>query len=98
MYHPTEVIIKLSAIEIQPATAIDPDEDSSQALQFIQKKIVGNLGKLLKENDPLDFADHLIYHEIGQFRFRMGDYRIIFDVDGETLKILSVGHKREIYE
>ena len=40
MYHPPEVIIKLSALEIQQALAIDRDGDSSQALQFIKEKIV----------------------------------------------------------
>lgn len=37
----TEVIIKLSALEIQQALAIELDSDSSQALQFIKEKIVG---------------------------------------------------------
>jgi hypothetical protein len=41
MYAETEVLIKLSAVEIQQALAIDLDRDSSQALQFIKEKIVG---------------------------------------------------------
>jgi hypothetical protein len=40
MYPETEVLIKLSAIEIQQALAIDLDRDPFQALQFIRKKIV----------------------------------------------------------
>jgi len=40
MYPETEVLIKLSATEIQQALAIDLDRDSSQALQFIKEKIV----------------------------------------------------------
>jgi len=40
MYLETEVLIKLSAVEIQQALAIDLDQDSSQALQFIKEKIV----------------------------------------------------------
>jgi hypothetical protein len=40
MYAETEVLIKLSAVEIQQALAIDLDRDSSQALQFIKEKIV----------------------------------------------------------
>ena len=40
MYPEPEVHIKLSAIEIQRALAIDLDQDSSQALQFIKEKIV----------------------------------------------------------
>ena len=40
MYAETEVLIKLSGIEIQQALAIELDRDSSQALQFIKDKIV----------------------------------------------------------
>ena len=40
MYYETEVLIKLSPIEIQQALAIDLDRDPSQALQFIKEKIV----------------------------------------------------------
>lgn len=40
MYPETEVLIKLSAIEIQQALAIDLDRDASQALDFIKGKIV----------------------------------------------------------
>jgi hypothetical protein len=40
MYAESEVLIKLSAVEIQQALAIDLDRDSSQALQFIKEKIV----------------------------------------------------------
>lgn len=40
MYPELEVMIKLSAIEIQQALAIELDRDSSQALQFIKEKIV----------------------------------------------------------
>ena len=40
MYPETEVVIKLSPMEIQEALAIDLDRDSGQALQFIKEKIV----------------------------------------------------------
>lgn len=40
MYYETEVLIKLSPVEIQQALAIELDRDPSQALQFIKEKIV----------------------------------------------------------
>ena len=40
MYHVSELIIRLSALEIQQALAIDLDRDSSEAIQFIKEKIV----------------------------------------------------------
>ena len=40
MYPETEVLIKLSAVEIYQALAIELYRDSSQALKFIKDKIV----------------------------------------------------------
>jgi mRNA-degrading endonuclease RelE of RelBE toxin-antitoxin system len=41
--------------------------------------------KLLKGSDP------------GEYRLRVGDYRIRFHDLGDTLQILSVRHRREAY-
>jgi len=27
----------------------------------------------------------------------MGDYRVVFDLDGQKIVVLRVGHRREIY-
>ena len=43
-------------------------------------------------------ADHLINFELGQYRFRIGDYRVIFDKEEEKLIILTLGHRIEIYK
>ena len=32
------------------------------------------------------------------FRLRVGDYRIIFSIDKNTIQILKVGHRKNIYE
>ena len=34
----------------------------------------------------------------GQWRFRVGDYRIRFDIEGRRLLFYRVLHRREIYE
>ena len=64
----------------------------------IQVRIIKKLEFIISTNNPLDFADTLTQSKIGQYRFRIGDYRVIFDVEGETIIILSVGHRREIYK
>ncbi len=46
---------------------------------------------------PLDFSAKLINPKLGEYRFRVGDYRVIFDLHGEDIVILRVGHRREIY-
>ena len=46
---------------------------------------------------PFDHAEKLTNHSIGSYRFRVRDYRIIFDVGDERIIILHVGHRKEIY-
>ena len=49
------------------------------------------------QNDPLAFADKLTNPAYGTYRFRIGDYRVIFDLDDTKIVVLRVGHRREIY-
>lgn len=35
---------------------------------------------------------------MGAYRFRIGDYRIIFNIEGENIVILRVGHRKSIYK
>jgi mRNA interferase RelE/StbE len=54
--------------------------------------------KLLRySRDPLVYAVKLTDQSIGQYRLRIGDYRIVFDLERETLFVLAVGHRKEIY-
>lgn len=41
----------------------------------------------------------LTHHPVSDFRLRVGNYRILFDVDTEkkTINILKIGHRKEIY-
>ena len=47
--------------------------------------------------DPLKHAEPLKQSELGSYRFRIGDYRVVFDLDGDQIVIMRVGHRREIY-
>lgn len=46
---------------------------------------------------PLYYAKKMINSALGDYRFRVGNYRIVFDVDQDAIVILRVGHRREIY-
>ena len=64
----------------------------------IQRRIMNKIDYFVSSGVPLSFAENLVNFEIGQYRFRVGDYRIIFDLEGEKLIILTMGHRREIYK
>ena len=76
---------------------------TQRAIKDIQKldaQIKARIGKTLLryKEAPLDFAERLIDPVIGSYRFRIGDYRVIFDIEGHDIIVLRVGHRREIYK
>ena len=64
----------------------------------LKKRIVAKLDFWVNSGAPLKFADTLTNYELGSYRFRVGNYRISFDVDDETILVISVGHRRDIYK
>lgn len=65
----------------------------------IQKQLLKKLDSYLKSKQPFQFAERLRNSALGNFRFRIGAYRIIFDADmkNNTLIIFLVGHRKDIY-
>lgn len=47
--------------------------------------------------DPLDYAKKLTNSLLGDYRWRIGNYRVVFMLDGQKIVILRIGHRREIY-
>ncbi len=64
----------------------------------VQRRILAAIeAKLLV--DPFKYARKLVGKtEPGRWRFRVGDYRIRFDIEGHALLFYRVRHRREIYE
>ena len=62
-------------------------------LSWIEKNLVGCL-------DPRAHGKALTANKKGQWRYRIGDYRVIADIQDNNILILvlEVGHRREIYE
>ena len=71
-------------------------EDLNKLDRQIKERIWNKLQQC-KEN-PFHFLEHL--EDIGGYKLRVGDYRLIIDVDKatQTLHILKAGHRKNIYE
>ena len=69
-------------------------------LDKIDDSTKDRIGKKLIEYsiDPLSHARKLSDPIIGQYRFRVGDYRIVFDIEDGTIIVLRVGHRKKIYK
>ena len=48
--------------------------------------------------NPLQFAERLTNFDFGEYRFRIGDYRVSFDIENNTVKILKIGHRKDVYK
>lgn len=83
-------------IELQ--FSVTAQKDLSRLPKKHQRQIINKLEYYLSSPNPLRFASPLINYRLGQYRFRIGDYRLIFDLkDFSTIIILRIGHRREIY-
>ena len=69
--------------------------------QMVADRIATKLRFFARQENPLRFAERLTNSPYGEYRFRVGDYRILFDVNARgkitILIILRIKHRREAY-
>ncbi len=65
------------------------------------RRIIKKIFFFSNQKNPLSFAKKLSNTAIGMYRFRIGDYRVIFDIDAkgsvQILMILRIKHRKDIY-
>lgn len=73
-------------------------KEDIDALDSIIKK---RLGKKIFHFESLDdirsVAKQLENSRIGEYRLRVGDYRVLFDLEGKDIIILRVQHRKDVY-
>ena len=69
-------------------------------IEKLEPRVKDRIGKTLLRytEEPLRFAEKLSDPILGEYRFRIGDYRVVFDIEGNEIVVLRVGHRREIYK
>ena len=64
--------------------------------------IKNRLGKKLKQVMAMDdispVVRQLVDSRIGSYRLRVGDYRILFDLEKNQIIILRVQHRKDVYK
>ena len=77
------------------------DKEFKKLDRYTQKMIKSWIIKNLVDcEDPRLHGKGLTANRSGQWRYRIGDYRLICDIEDDRLVILalSVGHRREVYD
>lgn len=76
-------------------------KEATKDIEKIDKSVKKQLyKKLIYFKDLEDIkvvAKKLHNHDIGEYRLRVGNFRIIFDLDKNTIVVLRVQHRKDVY-
>ena len=68
-------------------------------LDSVTKKRLGKkLREIINLPDPMQVTKPLHSSSIGQYRFRIGHYRVVFDCEGYNLVVLRIRLRSEVYK
>lgn len=70
------------------------EDDLKKFDPVVKKRIKKGLIKL--SSSPQFFGKRMVGSK--NFRFRIGSYRVIYELHGKKTVILRIGHRREIYK
>ena len=73
-------------------------KDWNRLERSVQNQLRKKIAFYLQSGQPLQFAERLHDPSLGEYRFRIGDYRIVFDCESNSIFVLRVGHRKEIYK
>ncbi|HEX4662275.1 MAG TPA: type II toxin-antitoxin system RelE/ParE family toxin [Candidatus Saccharimonadales bacterium] len=63
----------------------------------IQKRLKTKLEWFVTQANSIDFAEPLTKPADAQYRFRVGVYRVLFDIEAKNIVVLYVQHRRDVY-
>lgn len=76
----------------------DAAKDVKRLDTVVQRRLQKKLLEVAECKDITKIAKQLVNHDAGQYRLRVGDYRIIFDREAsKTIFILRIRHRKEVY-
>lgn len=80
-------------------------ETAAKQMKKLDKSVSNQIDKYLtekvaKQKDPSVFAKSLLHDQSGLWRYRIGDYRVICEIQNESLIVLAlrVGHRKHVYD
>ncbi len=80
-------------------------ENAKKDLEYlslgIAQRIIKKIYFYSLQESPLHYATKLVNSSVGSYRFRIGEYRVIFDINDKgdvvILIVLRIGHRKEVY-
>jgi len=76
-------------------------KDLAKLHKNVTQKILAKIIFFCRQKNPLKYAKKLTNPLFGTYRFRIGNYRAIFDIDDKgiikILLIITIKHRKDIY-
>lgn len=76
------------------------DKKALETLHHLETQIRERIWNKLQQSkkDPLHFLEHLT--EINGYTLRVGDYRVIIDLDqrNRIMWVVKIGHRKNVYD
>jgi len=86
------------------AWRVEVKETAQKQIAKLDRKAQSDVVRYLRERvqqaeNPRQFGKVLHGEQKGLWRYRVGDYRLICDIDdsSRTVVVLALGHRREVY-
>jgi len=75
------------------------DNKASDEIDKLETLVSRRIVKKVKEMEDNPFSlDVKKLKGTDAFRLRIGDYGVVFEIEGNTLLVLKVGHRKDIYK
>jgi len=72
-------------------------DDLKKLPRQLQVRIIEKLDFYSGTQSPLEFAEPIRDHAFGEYRYRVGPYRIFFDIKQNKIIVLRIKHRRDAY-
>ena len=76
-------------------------KQAKRDIDGLENVVKNRLGKKLKQVSQLEDVKpvlrQLVNDKIGSYRLRIGDYRVLLDLDGKNIVILRIIHRKDVY-
>lgn len=87
------------------AWKIEFDQEAEKELRSLDRQQAARILKYMFERiatpeDPRRFGEALRFNLSGLWKYRIGNYRVICDIQNETVTVLvlRIGHRRKVYK
>ena len=84
------------------AWRIEFTKNADKAMRKLDKgiaaRVLDELDEIAKLDDPRSRGKALTGNLSGVWRYRVGDYRILCDIEDGRLIVVDVAHRREVYK